>query len=174
MKPLWIGAFTMLSANYKRNNNSLDLSSDPSLNLILNTFHVSKVKPYINNNYTVLPQPQLEKPGPVSQVRYKVESVLEYRKAPRTGVPQYKVCWLRYSLEDDQSIDAKDISTRILQDFRAKGRLENTFKRRCTNNGQPGRYQRDETLAMIQNERDRVMNLLAEEEEITTNANNIT
>ena len=128
----------------------------------------------MNNNSTLFPHRQLEKPGPVSLDRYEVEKVIEYCKAPQTGVPQYKVPWLGSSLEDDQSIDAKDISTRILQDFRAKGRLENTFKRRCTNNGQPGRYQRDERCTMIQNERDRVVNLPADEEEITTNANNIT
>ena len=91
------------------------------------------------------------------------------------GVPLYKVHLLGYSLEDNQWIDAKDISTGILQDFWTKGSLENTFKRRRTNNRRLGKYQRDKTLAMIQNKRDRVMNLPAEEEEeITTNANNIT
>ena len=89
-------------------------------------------------------------------------------------MPQYTVHWLEYSLEDDQWITAKDISTRILQDFWIKESLENTFKRRRASNGQSRRYQRDETLAMIQNERDRIMNLSAEEAEITNNANNIT
>ena len=88
MKPLWIGLFTILSANYNRNNCSLDLSSDPCLNLIYNTFHISKIKPYVNNNSTLVAQCQLEKPGPVSQDRYEVEKVIEYRKAPRTGVLQ--------------------------------------------------------------------------------------
>jgi hypothetical protein len=173
MKPLWIGPFTILSANYNRNNYSLDLSTDPSLNLIYNTFHVSKLKAYVNNDSTLFPQRQLEKPGPVTENRYEVEKVLEYRRAPRTGVPQYKVRWLGYSVKDDQWVDAKHVSTGILQDFWTKGSLENTFKRRRTSHGRPGRYQRDETLAMIQNERDRIMSLPAEEEEITTNANNI-
>ena len=43
MKPLWIGPFTILSASYKRNNYSLDLFPDPSLNLIYNTFHISHI-----------------------------------------------------------------------------------------------------------------------------------
>ena len=103
-----------------------------------------------------------------------MEKVIEYRKVPRTGVPQHKIRWLGYSLQYNQWIDAKDISTGILQDFWTKGSLENNFKRRRTNNRRPGRYQRDETLAMIQNERDRVMNLPAEEEEITRNVSNIT
>ena len=87
MKHFWIGPFTILLANYKCNNNSLDLSSDLSLNLIYNTFHSSNLKSYVNNNPTLFPQRQLEKPGPVSQDRYKVEKVIEYCKAPRTGAP---------------------------------------------------------------------------------------
>ena len=70
MKPLTIGPFTILSANYDRNNYSLDLSSDPSLNLIYNTFHVSKIKAYVNNHCILFLQRQLGKPGPVSQDRY--------------------------------------------------------------------------------------------------------
>ena len=173
MKLLWIAPFTILSANYNCHNDSLDLSSEPSVNLIYNIFHVSTVKPYVNNNSVLFPPRQLAKPGPVSSDRCEVERALEYRKAPPTGAPEYKVRWLGHSLEDDQWIDAKDISTRILQDLWTKGSLENTFQRRRTNNRQPGRYQREETLAMIQNERDRVVNLPAEAEEITTNANNI-
>ena len=97
----------------------------------------------MNINSTLFPQRQLEKLGPVSQDSYEVEKVIEYRKAPRTSVPRYKVLWLGYSLENDQWIIVKDISTGILQDLWTKGSLENTFKRRGTNNGQPGRYQRD-------------------------------
>ena len=114
LKPLWIGLFTFLSANYNRNNYSLELFSDPSLNLIYNTFHISKVKPYVNKNSTLFLQYQLEKPGPVLQDRYEIERVIEYRKALHTSVPQYKVHWLEYSLEDDQWIDAKDISIGML------------------------------------------------------------
>ena len=117
MKPLLIGQFIILSANYNRKNYSLDLSLDLSLSLIYNTFHVSKFKPYVNNHSTLFPQCQLEKPGPVSWDRYEVEKVIEYYNTLQTGVPQYKVHWLGYSLEDDQWIDATDISARILQDF---------------------------------------------------------
>ena len=55
MKPLWIGPFTILSAHYNCNNYSLDLFSDLSLNLIYNTFHVSKIKPHVNNNSILFP-----------------------------------------------------------------------------------------------------------------------
>ena len=100
----------------------------------------------------MFPQRQLEKPGPVSQDRCEVEKVIEYQKAVRTGVTQYKVRCLGYSLEDDQWINAKDISSGILQHFCTKRRLESTLHRHRSHNGGPGRYQRDQTLAMIQNE----------------------
>ena len=84
-------------------------------------------------------------------------------------VPQSKLRWLRYSLEDNPCIDAKDIFAGHLQDLLTKGSLENSFMRWRTNNGRLDSYQADETLAMIQNKRDRVMNLSGEEEEITPN-----
>ena len=102
MKPLWIVPFTILLANYNCNNCSLHLSRDLSWNLMYNTFLIIKIKPYVNNNSTLFPQPQVVKPGPLVQDRYVVEKVIEYRKAPRSGVTQYNVYWLGYSLEDDQ------------------------------------------------------------------------
>ena len=83
------------------------------------------------------------------------------------------VCWQGYTPEEDQCIDAKNISSEILLDFRAKASLDNTCKRCHTYNVKPSRYQRGKILAVIQNMQDRVINLPAEEEEITTNANNI-
>ena len=53
MKCLCMEPFPILWANYNYNNYSLDLSSNPSLNHIYNTFHLSKVKPYMNNNSTL-------------------------------------------------------------------------------------------------------------------------
>ena len=98
MKPFWIGPLTILSANYNRKDYSWDLSTDPSLNYSHNTFHVCTIKPYGNNNWILLPQHQLVKPGPILHDRYEVEKVIEYRKVLRTSVPQYKVCWLGYAL----------------------------------------------------------------------------
>ena len=89
MKPLWMGPFTILSTNYNRHNYSFELSSDPSPNLIYNTFDISKVKPYMYNNSNLFPQRQWEKPGTVLQDRYEVEKVIEYCEAPQTRVPQY-------------------------------------------------------------------------------------
>ena len=101
MKPLWIRPFTILSANNNRNNYSLYLSTDPSLNLIYKNFQISKVKPYIKNNDILFPQYQLVKPRDIFQDRYEVKKVMEYCKAPRTGIPQYKVHWSGYSLAND-------------------------------------------------------------------------
>ena len=63
--------------------------------------HGSKIKAYVNNISILFPQRQLGKPGAVFQDRYEVEKVMEYHKPPRTGIPQWKVYWLGYSLEDD-------------------------------------------------------------------------
>ena len=117
MQPLWIGPFTILSANYNPNNYSLDLSSNLSQHLTRNTFHVSKIKPPRNNNSILFPQAQLKIPGPVPQDRYDIEKGMEYGKATRTGITQSKVRWVRYSFEDNQLINAKVISSETLQDF---------------------------------------------------------
>ena len=53
MKPLWIGLLTILSTKYNHYNYSLDLSTDPSLNLMCNNFHISKVKPNLNYKPTM-------------------------------------------------------------------------------------------------------------------------
>ena len=85
IKPIWMEPFSILFTNYNRNDYRLDLSTHPSLNLICHTFHISKVKPYMNNNSTVLPLCQLDKPGPVPADRYEVKKATEYPKAPRTS-----------------------------------------------------------------------------------------
>jgi len=50
LKPRWIGLFCILQVNRKRNNYTLDLSTDSRLSLIHNTFHISKIKPDVENN----------------------------------------------------------------------------------------------------------------------------
>ena len=89
MKPLWIGLFTIPSANYNYNNYSLDLSTNLSVNLTCHNFHSSKIKSYINHNPTLFRQQQLVKPGRIAQGRYEVEKVIAYYKAPRTSTSQY-------------------------------------------------------------------------------------
>jgi len=127
LKPRWLGRFPVTSTDYQRKNYGLDLRSKPELSLIYNTFHISKVKPYLENNDNKFPLRGLSKPGLVEDDRYEVEKVLEYRTAPRTGQPQYKVRWLGYSHNDDQWINADHITTEILQDFWTKGSLADTF-----------------------------------------------
>ena len=72
MKPLWIGPFTIPYGNYNCNKYSFDLSSNPHVNLIYNTFHIDKIKPNLKNNSNLFLQRHQEKPGPVSQERYEV------------------------------------------------------------------------------------------------------
>ena len=117
MKPIWIGLLTITTANYINNHYSLNLSTDPSQNVICNGFHICIIKAYMNNNSTLFPQCELAKTGPVTQDRYEVQKVLEYRKTLRTSIPQYKIYWFGYALADEPWINAADICTIILQDF---------------------------------------------------------
>ena len=89
MKSPWIGLFTILSANYRRNNYRLNLHSDPCLILIYYTFYIGNIKPHVNTNYTVFPEQQLAKPEPVSEERYELEKIIEYYKEPKSSIPQY-------------------------------------------------------------------------------------
>jgi hypothetical protein len=160
VKPRWIGPFPVIRADYQRNNYQLNLSSQQDLSLIHNIFHISKLKPYVKNNDSQFPQRELIKPGPVEEDRYEIEKVLEFRTAPRTGKPQYKVRWLGYGITDDQWIDAQHITTEILQDFWTKGSLADTFKLRRSNRKGPRNH--DDTKEIMQQERDRIMNLPVE------------
>jgi len=91
LKPRWVGPFRIQHVNKKRNNYTLDLSTDSRLSLIHNTFHISKIKPYVENDSTNFPGRHDEQPGEVTEGRWEVERVLEFRTAPRTGKSQYLV-----------------------------------------------------------------------------------
>ena len=106
------------------------------------------------NNWILFFQHQLAKPGPVSQDTCEVGKVIQYHKAPRTGILEYKVRWLGHSLQDNLCINAKYISIGILHHFCTEGSFKNHFKRRRTNNVQPDRYQRDKALTIIEKEQD--------------------
>ena len=152
-----IEPFPIPLANYNCNNYSLDHYTHLSLNLIYNICLITKVKPDVTYNSILFPLHQLARSGPVTQVRYEVEKVIEYCKIPRTGVPQCKLLWSGYSLVDDQGIYVKEIPTGILQECRTKGSLESTVKRGRTNNKRPGRYLQDQGLAIIQHKQDSVI-----------------
>jgi len=65
---------------------------DRQLSLMHNTFHISKIKPYVENNATNFLGDYEEQPGEVMEGRWEVEQVLEFRTAPCTGQSQYLVC----------------------------------------------------------------------------------
>jgi len=52
LKPTWVRPFHIQYINKKHNNYTLDLSIDIRLSLIHNTFHFSKIKPYVENHLT--------------------------------------------------------------------------------------------------------------------------
>ena len=55
LKPRWVGPFRIQHFNRKRNNYTLDLSTHSRLSLIHNTFHISKIKPYVDTDSTNFP-----------------------------------------------------------------------------------------------------------------------
>jgi len=93
LKPRWVRPFRHQHVNKKRNNYTLDLSMDSRLSLIHNTFHINKIKLYAENNLTNFPYHHEEQPDEVTEGRWEVERVLEFRTAPNTGKSLYLVRW---------------------------------------------------------------------------------
>jgi len=105
LKPRWVEPFRIQHVNRKQNNHTLDLSMDSRLSRIHNTFHISKIKPYVENDSTNFPGRHGEQPGEVTNGRWEVEHVLEFRTAARTGKGQYLVCWKGYGSDNDECIN---------------------------------------------------------------------
>jgi len=127
-KPRWVGPFRNQHVNSKRNNYTLDLLTDTQLSLIHNTFHISKIKRYVENDSTNFPGRHEEQAGEVTEGRLEVERVLEFRTTPRTGKSQYLVRWKGYGSDDDEWINFEDISLEIVLDFWTSRNYSNTFK----------------------------------------------
>jgi len=130
LKPRWVGPFRIQYVNRKRNNYTLDLSMDSRLSLIHNTFHISMIKPYIENDSTNFPGRHEEQPGEVGEGRWEVERVLEFSTAPRKSKSQYLVRWKSYRSDDDEWINFEDIGLQIVQDYWTSGNYTNTYKQR--------------------------------------------
>ena len=69
LKPRWVGPFHIQHFTRKRNNYKLDLSTDNRLFLIHNTFHISKIKPFVENDSTNCPGHHEEQPDEVTEGR---------------------------------------------------------------------------------------------------------
>ena len=128
LKPRLVGPFRIQHVNRKRNNYTLDLSTDSRLSLIHNTFHISKITTYVENDSTNFPDRHGEQPGEVMEGRLEVERGLEFRTAPPTGKSQYLVRWKGYGSDDDEWINFEVINLEIVQHFWTSGNYSNTFK----------------------------------------------
>ena len=85
LRPRWVGPFRSQYVNHKGNNYTLDLSTDSRLSLIHNTLHIRKIKPYVENESRNFSGLHKEKLGEVTEGRWEVERVLEFRTAPHTS-----------------------------------------------------------------------------------------
>jgi len=63
LKPGWIGPFHIKHINKKRNNYTFDLSMNCRLSLIHNTFHMSQIKLYVENDSMNFLGHHVEQPG---------------------------------------------------------------------------------------------------------------
>jgi len=173
LKPRWVGPFCIQHVNRKRNNYTLDLATDSRLSLIHNTFHISKIKPYIENDSTNFPGRHDEQPDEVTEGRWEVERVLESRTAPRTAKCQYLLRWKEYGSDDDEWINFDDISLEIVQDFWTSGNYSNTFKQRRSSKKHKKRHTCETPKSIVQTERDRVLALSPDNEDLTSAATNL-
>jgi len=130
LKPRWVRLFRIQHVNRKRNNFTHDLSTVSRLSLIHNSFHIRKIKRYVKNDSTNYLGCYEEQPSEVTEGRWELERVLEFRTAPHTGKSQYLVHWKGYGSDDDKWINFEDIILEIVQDFWTSGNYSNTFKRR--------------------------------------------
>jgi len=173
LKPRWVGPFRIQHGNRKLNNYTLDLSRDNRHSLIYNTFHISKIKPYIENDSTNFPGRHEEQAVKVKDGRWEVERVFEFRTTPRTGQSQYLVRSKGYGSDDDEWINFEDISLEIVQDFWTSGNYSNTFKQRRSSKKHKKRHNRETPKSIFQTERDRVLALSPENQDLTTPATNL-
>src|SRR5205807_8197460 len=89
----WIGPFPITQYLPWRQTAILDLTEEPELSNISNSFNTSLIKPLTPNLDDKFPSRAITKPGPVKEDRYEVEELLEYRIQPGTDIPQYLVKW---------------------------------------------------------------------------------
>jgi len=103
----------------------------------------------------------------------EVARVLEFRKAPRTGKSQYLVSWTGYGSDDDEWINFEDISLEIVQDFWTSGNYSNTFKQRRSSKENKKRHTRETPKSIVQTERDRVLALSPDDQDLTSPTTNL-
>jgi len=173
LRPRWVGPFNIPHVNKKRNNYTLDLSTDSRLALIHNTFHITKIKTYVKNDSNNFPGRQKEQPGGATKGSLEIERVLEFRTAPRTGKSQYLVRWKGYRSNDDEWINFEDIGLEIVQHFWTSGNYSYTFKQRRSSEKHKKHHTPETLKSIVQTERDRVLALSTHDQDLTSTATNL-
>jgi len=83
------------------------------------------------------------------------------------------VRWKGYGSDDDEWINFEDISLEIVQDFWTGGNYSNTFKKRRSSKKHKKRHTRETPKSIVQTERDRVLALSPDNEDLTSAATNL-
>jgi hypothetical protein len=98
--PRWDGPYTVVKAFPETSSYTLHLPNSPNT---FPTFHVSLMKRHIENDATLFPSQERERPGPVltknGMDKYQIEKIIDERK--RGWGYQYLVHWAGYAECDD-------------------------------------------------------------------------
>jgi len=146
---------------------------DSRLSLIHNPFYISKFKPYVENDLTNFPGRYYEQADEVTEGRWEVERILEFRTPPRTRKSQYLLRWKGYGSDDDEWINFGDISLEIVQDFWTSGNYSNTFMQRRSSKKYKKCHTQETPKSIVQTERDRVLALGSDDQGLASAATNL-
>ncbi len=117
--PKWIGPFT-IKAHKQENSFKLDL---PDTYHIHKIFHVSLIKPYLENDDQEFPNHHQEPPTPIlvnDQLEYEAKRIL--KKRTRHGKTEYLVEWKGYHLEDStwEPLSNLDNASDLIKEFNSR------------------------------------------------------
>ena len=153
---LWIGPFNITKTFPNENNYRLDLSKWPELRGHHPVFNINLLKPYNIKDKEIF----YKRPTAISEDRYEIDQIKEFRTEPSTGTHQYLVTWKEWPEETKQWVDFDQIDTEALYLFWTKGSLNATFKKRKSGKSIMNRRTRKETLDIINKEKQRVLDMM--------------
>ena len=165
LSPTWTGPFKVLEYNPENQNVTLYVSDFPDLSNISNKFHTSLLKHFTPNDDIHFTERKRNVPGPVTEDRWEVEQVLEFRSQHKTGKPQYNVSWKGWPTKYNQLLFTADIDKDLIQQFWLHGSKTATYTTRKFHKSPPYRKSRQETLYMFNKERTSALRGIEEEKE---------
>jgi hypothetical protein len=113
--PRFDGPYVITDAAQEISTITLDLPNNP---LTFPTFHTSQVLPFVENDASLFPSRELERPAPIiidAEQEFFIERILDERRCGR-GM-QYLVRWHGYGPEDDRWLPGRELDDCEALDF---------------------------------------------------------